>query len=154
MKSARLGLLATQIKREIKETSSRMVASLSFYVTKNFNDSERPGSVKTSSKSNPFGYIWVGGQNNTSKLYVNSGVLLRSFITGQKYYNSEMTVTDSSLVFEVGSLVPYAFVHEFGNSSMNIKARPFMTPAMNELNEVEIEELKKRLLELLEKAIK
>lgn len=153
MKSAKLGLLATQIKREIKETSSRMTAFLSFYITKNFNDSERPGSVKTSSKSNPSGYVWVGGQNNTSKLYVNSGNLLRSFITGKKGYNSTMTVTDSSLVFEVGSLIPYAFVHEFGNSRMNLRPRPFMTPAMNELNEVEIEALKERLLDLLSKAI-
>lgn len=150
--SNKLSLLIIDVQREMKELGSKLTASLPLYISKNMNDSERPGSTKISSKSNPTGYVWVGGKNDTNKLYVNSGVLLQSFIKGRKGFNSDVSVTQTNIVFQVGSLIPYAFIHEFGDTSRNIKKRPFMTPAMEEMDKEIIEDFKKELIEKVKKA--
>lgn len=150
--SNKLSLLIIDVQRDMKELGSKLTASLPLYIAKNMNETERPGSERRSSKSNPDGYVWVGGKNSTSKLYVNSGVLLQSFIKGRKGFNSDVSVTQTNVVFQVGSLIPYAFVHEFGNSAMNLKKRPYMNPALEEMDKEIIEDFKKELVNKIQKA--
>ncbi len=147
--SNKLSLLVIEVQREMKELSSKLSASLPLYISMNMNEEERPGSKRTESGS---GYIWVGGKNDTNKLYVNSGVLLQSFIKGREGFNSDVSVTQTNVTFQVGSLIPYAFIHEFGDTSRGIKKRPYMTPAMNQIENEVIEDFKKELIKKVEKA--
>ncbi len=88
-----------------------------------------------------------GVRNNTDKIYIRTGRLLGSFVPASgagrdakgrfskgasKGENvTTVTVSGKIVTLRVGSLVPYARVHEFGSD--NIPARPYLQPAIEKL---------------------
>ncbi|GIV52984.1 MAG: hypothetical protein KatS3mg038_3505 [Candidatus Kapaibacterium sp.] len=96
-----------------------MPALMQVYVEQNFHTGMRPGLRLVN------GRIVGRGRNRTSKLYVNTGRLARSFAP----FAREGVSRVRGSVYEYGTRVPYAHRHEAGTFGM--PRRPFLAPAID-----------------------
>jgi phage gpG-like protein len=92
-------------------------------------------------------------KNNTDKVYVLYGNLVRALMPKKKGNISEFAKQGQRLYSKIGidtAVVPYAAVHEYGGGN-NIPARPYFFPAIKKYVE---EGFNDRLRKIVEDSIK
>jgi len=79
--------------------------------------------------------------------------LLKSFEVGSTFNIFKQKVSENLFEFSIGSKLPYASVHEFGNASKNIPARPYLEPAIKDFEQNQLPTLLDRVMDDLLKQI-